>query len=192
MTSYALFGIVAGILSFLPCPFYIRSILKGKTRPDRVTWWILALVSGMIAASSWASGARETLWLPIGYALSFFIIAVFSVKYGDGPIQLHLLDRVCLSLAIFSIIVWWAFNSPLIALCMNIVVDFIGLIPTAHKAYVRPWTEDRTAWIIAVTASFLNLFAISEWTFAISAYPIYVFIFNALITYFILRRRFQW
>ncbi len=189
MTIQALFGIAAGILALLPCPFYIRGILKGRTKPDRVTWWILALISGMIAASSWASGARDTVWFPAAYTLSFTIIALFSLKYGDGPFHLHLLDRVCLVLALVSAAVWWSLEAPLLSLIMNICTEFIALLPTMVKAYQRPWTEEKSAWVITTIGSLFNLFAITSWTLAISLYPVYAFVTNAGITTLILRRK---
>lgn len=189
MTVPVLFGIAAGVLEFASVAVYIRSILKKETLPNRVTWWILALVSGMITASYWASGARETIWLPVAYTTSFIVIGLLSVKYGDGPITLNLLDRACLVGALVSAFIWWFFDSPALALYMNIVIDFIALIPTARKAYMRPRTESKGSWIIAAIASFLNVLAIERWIFVIAAYPIYVCIMNTLITYFIVRRK---
>lgn len=189
MTIQALFGIVAGILSVITSVVYIRSIFKGETKPDRVTWWVLGFVSAMIAASYWASGARETIWLPVAYAGSFLIVAVLSLKYGEGPVYLNTLDRVSLGGAFASAIVWWSFKSPVPALFMNILTEFIGLVPTINKSYQRPWTESKISWVLATVASLLNVLAIGEWTIAIALYPIYVFVTNAFIAYFIVSRR---
>jgi hypothetical protein len=189
MTAQVVMGVAAGVLSLMPCPVYVWSIVKGRTRPDRVTWWVLSLVSGMIVATYGASGARETIWLPIGYTVSFAIVALFSLRYGDGPPHLHVLDRVCLASALLSAVVWWSFNAPLPALVMTIITEFMGLIPTAMKAYKRPVTESQTAWIITTIASLSNLLAVHEWSFAIAAYPIYVFLTNAVMVVFIIRPR---
>ncbi len=187
MTAHAALGVTAGVLSFVPCPIYVRSMVQGRTRPDRVTWWVLALGSGMIAASHYASGGRDTVWLPIGYAASFTVIALFSLKYGDGPWRLHRLDRLCLGGAVASAAVWWSFDAPLPALVMTMVTEFIGLIPTAKKAYERPSTEHPTAWVITTLASILNVLAVGDWSFAAAGYPIYVLVTNAAIVGLIVR-----
>ena len=189
LTTQVLFGITAGILAFVPCPLYIYAILKGETKPDRVTWWILALVSGMIALTYDATGAHETIWLPIGYTASFFIIALFSLRYGDGPMHLHTLDRICLVVALASFVVWRLLDAPFLALLMSMATEFAALVPTAIKAYERPETEDRSAWVVTSVASLLNVLAITPWTFFIALYPVYVFVTNIIITYFIVRRR---
>ena len=189
MTIQAFFGIAAGVLELGACGIYIRSILQGGTKPDRVTWWVLALVSAMITASYWASGARETIWLPAAYAVSFLAIALLSLKYGEGPVTLNLIDRVSLVGALASAVVWWSFKSPVPALFMNICTEFIGLLPTINKSYLRPWTESKASWILATIASLLNVLAIGEWTIIIATYPVYVFITNAVIAYFIVTPR---
>ena len=189
MTIQALSGIAAGVLEFATCAIYVWSILKGETKPDRVTWWILALVSGMITVSYYASGARETIWLPLAYAISFLIISILSLKYGEGPASLHTLDRVSLIGTVASAGVWWVVRSPVPALFMNICTEFIGLVPTINKSYRRPWTESRASWVMATIASLLNVFAIGEWTVIIATYPVYVFVTNALIALFILRKK---
>ena len=189
MTIYGLFGITAGILELAAASIYIVSILAGKTKPDRVTWWVLALVSGMITASYFASGARETIWLPAAYTLAFTVFGILSLYYGEGPAALSALDRFALVGALMSAVVWWLMRSPVPALFMNICTEFIGLVPTIAKSYRRPWTESRSSWILATIASLLNVFAITEWSYVIAAYPLYIFSTNLVIVAFILNRK---
>ncbi|MEI7719729.1 MAG: hypothetical protein WCI89_00775 [bacterium] len=186
---HAFIGEVAGVFSIVPTFFYIRAMLRGETKPDRVTWWILALESGMISASYLATGAHETAWVPLAYTFGSLTCAFFSLKYGEGSFRLHTLDRVSLAGALLSALVWWSLSAPFPALMMNICVDFIGFLPTFIKAYKRPWTEDKTAWIIVTAASLLNLFAVSAWTLAIALYPVYVFVYNSLTLYPIVRNK---
>jgi hypothetical protein len=180
-----IFGIVAGLLAFAPCPMYLYAMVRSETKPDRVTWWILALESGLIAATYHSVGAVETIWLPVGYTASFTIIALFSLKYGDGPFELHTLDRVCLIGALLAIFVWQSLDDAFLALLMTMMVEMVALFPTAVKAYTRPETEDKGAWVVTTVASIFNVLAIASFTWGIALYPIYVFITNTAITYFI-------
>ncbi len=189
MNAYEVIGITAGVLSFLPCPLYLYSMWKGETKPDRVTWWVLSFTTLMIAVTYYAIGARETIWFPIGYTISFLIVAILSVPYGEGPLKLHTLDRVCLAGAVISGLLWLLLDAPLVALIVAILTEAIGLIPTAVKAYKRPESEGKWAWVLTTIASFLNLFALESWTSILALYPIYVFLTNAPITYFIVRPR---
>ncbi|MDB5195278.1 MAG: hypothetical protein JWO84_462 [Parcubacteria group bacterium] len=184
MTIQALFGIAAGILSFVAYPVYIRDILRGETKPSKVTWWVLAFLNAALTASYYASGARDTIWIPISYTLGFSVVAFLSLKYGEGNWEKS--DWICLTGAAVSLFLWWFLQSAEVALYLIIITDFIGLVPTIYKTYKRPWTESRLSWSIALIASALNVIAIEDWSPAISFYPFYVVITNALIVGFIL------
>src|SRR4051812_29601118 len=105
MSLYDLFGITAGVLAFAAYPVYILDIFNKGARPNRATWWILSLSSLILAASYYASGARSTLWIALGYAVGNFTIAFFSLRYGYG--KWNTLDRICLLAAIASALLWW-------------------------------------------------------------------------------------
>lgn len=183
MTLQAVFGIAAGLLSFVAYPIYIRDILRGETKPSKVTWWILALLNAALAASYYAAGARDTIWIPISYTIGFTVVAFLSLQYGEGNWEKS--DWICLLGAVISLFVWWILQSAEIALYLIIITDFIGLAPTIYKTYKRPWTESRLSWTIALAASALNVVAIERWVPAISLYPLYVLVTNAFIVGFI-------
>ncbi|MDB5259273.1 MAG: hypothetical protein JWO73_481 [Candidatus Taylorbacteria bacterium] len=185
-------GIVAGCISFSAYVLYMISTVKGRTKPSRSTWWILTLVGIMIASSYYASGARDTIWVALSYVLGPLIISILSLKYGEG--KWERLDKWCLASAIISASVWAIFRSAQIALVTNIVMDFLGLIPTIKKSYLRPEGEDRAAWTLESFSGALNIFAIEKWTFSIAFYPLYLLIVNGIVTLFlympIIRRKF--
>lgn len=185
LSIFTLFGIAAGVLSFVAFPIYVLDIIKGTTKPSKVTWWILSFLNALLAASYYASGARDTIWIPISYTIGFGIIAILSIKYGEG--SWTKLDFVFLLGAIASGILW-LFLSPEVALFAIILVDFFGLAPTILKAYTKPETESRRAWVVAVAASLLNVLAIGMWDPVIASYPIYVFVTNAVIVLFLFRK----
>jgi hypothetical protein len=181
------FGEIAGIVGLTACPIYVHDILRGTARPNRATWWIITLVGCVIAASYWESGGRATIWIALAYIFSPFVIAVLSIKYGDG--QWQTLDRLCCLGAVISVGMWWITSSALAALSISIVVDLLGLLPTFVKAYSKPLTESKVAWGIAALASFINILAIERWNFAIAAYPLYLLATNGLMIGIILYPR---
>jgi len=173
------FGEIAGIVALAACPIYVYDILRGSTRPNRATWWIVTLVGCLIATSYWESGGRATIWIALTYIFSPLVIAVLSVKYGDGHWQA--LDRFCCLGALISVGVWWLASSALAALSINMAMDFLGLLLTVVKAYSNPLTESKAAWSIAALASLINVLAIERWNYAIAGYPLYLFTINCLI-----------
>jgi hypothetical protein len=180
-------GRVAGIFSLAAFIPYILSTIRAETKPNRATWLIWTLVGALLAASYYASGARHTIWVPISYVVGPLVIALISLKYGVGGWTPF--DRGCLLAAGASLLPWWIFNSPLVALCLNLAIDFFGALPTIRKAYHSPESEDLTAWILFLLGNTLNLAAIERWQFSLFIYPIYLFVLSGLITTLIVARR---
>ena len=178
-----IFGIAAGILSFTAYPIYYIDIFRGNTKPSRVTWWILAILNIALSFSYYASGARNTIWIPISYSIGFLIVAILSLKYGEG--EWKFTDFLFLLGACICLGVWFFSRSPEITLYFIILTDFVGLAPTIYKSFKKPWTESRLSWSIAAVASLLNIFAIERWTFVIGFYPFYVFATNIFIVIFL-------
>lgn len=183
----AIAGKVAGIVSLVAFVPYILAILRGETKPNRASWWIWTVVGFMLGASYFSSGANHTIWVPVSFIIGPLAIIILSIKYGEGGWTRF--DRYCLIGAGVSVVLWWMFSSPLIALFINLFIDFMGALPTIRKAYNEPESEDRTAWMLFFAGNIVNLFAVESWTLTIAAYPIYMFFASGLITVFIFIRR---
>lgn len=180
-------GRVAGLFSLAAFVPYILSILRGRTRPNRATWWIWTVVGSLLAVSYYASGARHTLWVAVSYVLGPLITAILSLRFGVGGSTRF--DRGCLLGAGMGALLWWAFSSPLIALLINLGIDLLGALPTISKAHSDPGGEDTLAWGLFLLGNTLNLFAIEQWRFSIVVYPVYMFLLSALILLLLTSRR---
>ncbi|MGL5943561.1 MAG: hypothetical protein ACRC2S_24995 [Waterburya sp.] len=166
-------GIGAGLIGlsgFLP---YILTTFQGKTRPNRATWWIWGILGVIQAVSYYYSGANNTIWVPIFYGVCHIVTAILSLKYGEGG--WNKLDRLCLFGAGISLLLWWFFNAPFIALIFALVIDFFAALPTMFKSYYAPEQESCFSWSIFLLANTLNLVALEHWSFELLAYPLYLF-----------------
>ncbi len=180
--SYETIGIIAGILAIGGYIPYIYSILAGKTRPNRATWFIWTIVGGLLAFSYIAEGDQNSIWLPLGYFLGPLITAILSLRYGYA--EWTRLDTFCIVAAAISIIPWILADNATMTLLINLAIDSTGAIPTLVKTYREPETEDLTAWMIFFIANTLQLFAISMWNLA-ALYPVYLFLLAGSIVLFI-------
>lgn len=184
-----LFGWLAGVLSLVAFVPYIVAILRGQTRPNRATWWIWTMTSGILLASYYFSGATTTIWVAVSYFVASLATAVLSVRYGEGGSTP--LDRGCLMGAGVGLLFWWWFDSPVVALITTLGADFAGALPTIRKAYVAPHTEDRLAWMLFLAGNIFNFLALDRWEFAIAIYPVYHLLASVTIASLVLRPRRQ-
>lgn len=182
--SYEMIGIIAGILAVLGYIPYLYSILAGKTKPNRATWFIWTIVGGLLAFSYIAESHSGSIWLPLAYFMCPLITAILSLRYGYA--EWTRLDTFCITAALLSIIPWVFADSATTTLMINLVIDSIGAVPTLVKTYREPETEDFTAWLIFFMANTLQLFAINLWSLA-ELYPVYLFFLAGSMVVFILK-----
>ncbi len=181
------FGIAATILSILGTLPYIRSILKGETKPSGASWWTWTLLAIITVISSWAAGAPlEVLFLPIWLVVLQLTIALLSIKYGDN--NWDKLNKFCVLLACVGMALWWFTGEPLLALAFSIVADVFASIPNIRHVWTNPEQENRIAWTIGWSASVAELFAVTQWSLAESSWAIYFFA-NMTITILLIWRR---
>lgn len=184
-----IFGIAAGILSFCAYLFYIVAIIKGTTKPNRATWFILALVGIITSVSYKFSGADNTIWVSVSHAIASSIIALLAIKYGVGGWEKT--DMIAFAGAIISLVAWWYFSTPVIALVASLCIDFFGLLPTIKKSWHRPEQEDRLAWTTTQLSNALNFLALDSLAFAVVIYPLYYFVVDGVLLAFLYKPLFK-
>ena len=197
MSFHHIVGVAAGVLALAEFVFYILAMygrdyrlhrIRVLTTPNRATWLIWAALGIITAVSYWSSGATDTVWFAGAYALGFFVVALLSIKRGEGGFEAA--DLFCLIGAAVSAWLWWKYNSPETALYATLAIDAFGIIPTLKKSWKRPEGENRLAWTMTTAASALNLLALnwSTATFAIGLYPVYMLVANGLVVAFLYRK----
>lgn len=132
-------GFIAALLAAGNAFVYIRDIFAGNTRPHIYTWLIwtiltaigfLGQIKGGAGAGAWATGVSLILCV---------VILALSVKYGTNDITN--LDRLCLFLAILSIIPWVLTQNAVLSVILATIADIVGFIPTMRKTWNAPKSE---------------------------------------------------
>lgn len=180
-------GLSAGLLSLLAFIPYALAMLGGTNRPNRATWIIWMVLGFILLGSYQAAGATHALWLSVANAMAFSVIVILSFKYGEGGWSIF--DLSCLAAALLGVGMWWYFSSPLLALYLSVVIDFVGALPTIKKSFENPRSENFSAWLMFWLANSLNLFAVEKWSLAMGLYPAYMFGITGLVTIILWRRR---
>ena len=173
-------GKLAGIISLSAYAPYILSILRKETKPNRASWIIWAIVSTIIALSYREAGASYAFLAPVGYVIGSTIVFIFSIRHGVGGWTPF--DRKCLIGAAISLVLWKIFDSPMSALLINLLINLLGTLPTARKAWYQPETESNVAWSLFSLGSIVNLFAVENWTFSMAVYPVSMIFLIGIVT----------
>ena len=169
-------ALLSAILIIVAAPPYIIDTVKGKTKPQRVTWLIFSVL-GLIAFFSQLSLGATWSLVFLGFDTSASILAfILSVKYGVGGHSR--LDTIALTIAGSGVLLALLAKQPIIALLGVILADISGVTLTIRKAYTHPGTETAISWWLVGTASLLGVLTVGEVKLSLLIYPIYLLIVN--------------
>lgn len=170
---------IAALLPIVCVVPYLRDTLRGTTRPQRVSWFVFAALSIVAAVSQLAEGATAGAWLSSGSALGFTLVAVASVKHGEGGATMQ--DRIALLIAMAGIAGSLLFRVAMLALLAVIVAELVAVSLTVRKAYRDPSSETSSAWALDGLAGVAALLAIVETSWTAVAYPLHHVAVNAAV-----------
>lgn len=167
-----LFGILSGVVILFGGPPYLFDILKGKTKPQRTTWFIWTVLGVISFTSQLKLGAHWSLVYVGLNAAGNIAVFLLSLKYGIGGWRK--LDVLALSIATVGVIIAITVDSPLVALLGSILADFSGTSLTLYKTYLQPSTETSITWFFLGTSSLFAALAVGKWDFSLLLYPLYL------------------
>src|SRR6185312_2845297 len=131
MSLTEVFGILSGAVILFGGPPYLFDILKGKTKPQRTTWFIWTFLGSISFTSQLKLGAHWSLVYVGLNAVGNLAVFLLSLKYGTGGWRK--MDVLALVIASLGVMMSFLFTSPLIALTGSIVADFAGTALTLYK-----------------------------------------------------------
>jgi len=176
MSTLQIFGYLAALLSIFAVLPYIRDILKGKTKPERASWFIWTVLGSIAFFSQLAKGATNSLWMVGVSTLCVLIVSILSIKFGSGGFVKR--DKISLVIAAIGILLWFFTKEAAIALYITIFIDLIGSFLTVVKSYEDPESETISTWIIACISGIFAALSVGEWSFILLVYPLYIFLAN--------------
>lgn len=175
------FVILGAIFSFLGILSYIRSTLKGETRPNRVTWslWALAPLIAFSAELDKGVGIQSLMTFMVGFNPILVVIA--SLKNKKAEWKLGKLDYVMGALSLIGIALWLYLGEGNYAIFFAIIADGLAAIPTLIKSFKFPETENYMGYVGGLSAALITLLTIDMWNFAHYAFPVYILLVNSIL-----------
>lgn len=175
------FIIIGTLLGAVGSLAYLIDTVKGKVKPNRVSFllWSLAPFIAFAAQLKQGVGLEALMTFSAGFLPLTVFIASFVNKKAEWEVTRF--DLVCGVLSILGLILWLVTRVGNIAITFSILADALAAIPTLIKAYRYPDTELAWPWIATAFGVVLTLLTLNELTFANSGFIIYILIVNILI-----------
>jgi len=92
------------------------------------------------------------------------------------------LEKASLVLSGLSVLLWAATGVPRLALVASVSAVCIGGVPTLVKAWVKPWTETMSGWLLMILGTVFSSLAIQRWTFDSGFLPVVIGLFQLSVT----------
>lgn len=182
--------IVSALFSIGGSAAYVRDTLAGRTKPNRVSYflWALAPLIGTAAALS----AHADVWVTVRIFLAGFMpLLIFLASFINPQSywKLSVFDFLCGACSLLAFIVWAVIDSPRLAILLAAIGDGFACLPTLRKAWNYPETETGLAYIASFFAALLIIPSIPKWNIENSAFQVYLLIANTLLLFAVYRKR---
>lgn len=179
------FVIVGVIIVTLGTLSYLVDTLKGRVKPNRVSFfmWSIAPLIAFAAQLRQGVGIQSLMTFSVGFLPLLIFIATFFNKKSEW--KLTRFDFVCGFLSVVGLGLWLITRVGNIAIFFSIMADGLAGIPTLVKAYRYPETESAWPWLAAFLNPVFTILTITQWNFAYTALPIYFLLFNGMMYVFV-------
>ena len=175
------FVILGALCTAVGSASYVVQTVRGRTQPNRVTWfrWAVAPLLAFAVEIQYGVGLRSLMTFMVGASPLAVFLASFvnrSAVWRVGPF-----DYLCGALSAAGTIGWLVTRTGLVALAASIAADLVAGIPTLVKAWRQPETEAPGAYIGATLNAGITLLTVRRVTAAEVAFPFYILVIGLVL-----------
>ncbi len=183
--------LLSAVLSLTGSLAYIRDIVRGRSKPNLVTWGLWAFAP--LIATGAALSAHADPWATVrifvsGFAplLVFFVGLLTPRSYW----KLSKFDYVCGVLSLIALGAWLVANAPVASILLAAIADVFATLPTIIKAWKHPETETVYTYFVGLFTASIVIPAIPVWNIENSAFQVYLLIANISLFIVVMRGHF--
>lgn len=182
------FVILGALIGFIGGLSYIIDTVRGKVKPNRVTWflWALAPLIAFVAEIKVGVGIQSLMTFMVGFSPLLVFLASFVNK--ESTWKLRRFDFICGGLSLLGLSLWYVIRNGNIAIVFSIFADGLAAVPTLVKSYFFPESESYHVYLASVISAAITLSTIETWNFAHFGFPLYILI---LCTIFVILIKFR-
>lgn len=173
------FVILGAVLSLFGSTRYATATVRGRTSPNRVTWflWGAAPIVGFLAQVDDGVGLSSIMTLSVG--VGPLIVFASSFVNRQSYWRLSAFDIGCGCVSAVAIAVWVSLDNPAAAVVLAVLADLVAGFPTIAKAYRAPRTETPVPYLLAGLNGVITLLTLDEWRPQVWAFPVYIAVIGA-------------
>lgn len=181
------------LISVIGASSYLIDTIKGKVKPNRVSFflWALAPLIAFAAEIKQGVGIQSLMTFIVGFNPLLIFFASFVNKKAEW--KLGSFDFICGGLSLIGLSLWYITADANLAIIFAVFADGLASLPTIVKSYNFPETERGWIYLTATINAAITLLTIKIWDFAHYGFPLNIFIVATIIfilVQFKLKKRF--
>lgn len=175
------FVYLGALLNLYGSTSYAIDTLRGKTQPNRVTWfmWALAPLVAFGAEVDKGVGIQSLMTFMVGFGPVLVLLASLANKHSVW--KLSRLDVICGCLSLLGLFLWWVTREGNIAIIFSITADGLAALPTVVKSYREPESESYLVFLFGAISALLTMLTLEHWNLASAGFPLYIFLICFLL-----------
>ncbi|WP_461417176.1 hypothetical protein [Gordonia sp. GN26] len=168
------FVLLGTAISIIASLFLARAVLDGGIRPNRVSWFLWAVVPLIAFCAQIAQGVGLSALMTFSVTIAPMLVFACSFLSPHASWRIRPFDIVCGAIAGSAVAMWLILDDPDTAILMSILADAAAAVPTLIKAWRSPETESAAFYFAAGTNGIITVLTLQSWTFAEAAFPVYI------------------
>ncbi len=181
MDFKVILGTIAAVLALISSIIYIKDIFRGNTKPHTYTWLIWSIVTTIAFFGQWVSGGGPGSWATGVSAVVTIFTLLLSLKGNYGTKDITNFDKVCLVLALVSILPWLLAKSVFWSVILATLIDLIAFFPTMRKTWNAPHSESLGSMYVDAIKHSLSMFSMGSYSLINLIYPAAVLLTKFII-----------
>lgn len=160
-------AILLTLYAFYP---YLRSILKGETKPHVFSWVIWGITTLIVFLAQLADRGGAGAW-PTGISgiITLAVATLAHFKRADDSITKT--DWTLFLIALLSVPVWYLTTDPLWAVVLLTGIDVLGFGPTFRKSYDAPYSENLGFYVLIAVRNVIAIIALEHYSLTTILFP---------------------
>lgn len=174
-----IFGLISVALAAWSFVVYLKSILRGETRPHLFTWILWALLTWIAFIIQVYAGAGPGAWATGVAAIFTTIILFYAIPYGDRDYKRS--DWIAFCVGLCAIPLWIVTKDPTASAVLVTAIDAFAFYPTIRKSWVKPREESISGHAISMLKHGFSVAAIQSHSIASTLYPAILLLMNVIL-----------
>jgi hypothetical protein len=181
-------GILAVLLGLVGYFHYFKGLINRTTKPHFFSWFVWTLMTYIVLAIQFTSGAGYGIWVTAFTALICTVISVIAFRRGSR--EYSTLDKTLFGAALLSLALWGLMQDPIAATIILVVADAAAFGITFKKSFYHPEQEAVTMYAFSAMKSTAGLLAVQNYNLNTWLYFAYLITANTVfVVMSIIRKR---